>query len=124
MAEQIGAQIFIDGWAIVAPGDPELAARLAEQAARVSHDGAAVDAAKLWAAMEAEAFVSRDIDHLLDVGLAQIAAGEPDRPADRRRSPLAPAISGLARHAQPRSRRTTATTNIPAIATSFPITRS
>jgi ADP-ribosylglycohydrolase len=72
VAEQIGAQIFIDGWALVAPGDPALAARLAEQAARVSHDGAAVDAAKLWAAMEAEAFVSRDIDHLFDVGLAQI----------------------------------------------------
>ena len=62
VAEQIGAQIFIDGWAIVAPGDPKLAARLAEQAARVSHDGAAVDAAKLWAAMEAEAFVSADIE--------------------------------------------------------------
>jgi len=77
VAEQIGAQIFIDGWAIVAAGDPALAARLAEQAARVSHDGAAVDAAKLWAAMEAEAFVSRDIDHLIDVGLSQIAADSP-----------------------------------------------
>jgi ADP-ribosylglycohydrolase len=77
VAEQIGAQIFIDGWAIVAPGDPKLAARLAEQAARVSHDGAAVDAAKLWAAMEAEAFVSRDIDHLLEVGLAQISPESP-----------------------------------------------
>ena len=77
VAEQIGAQIFIDGWAIVAAGDPALAARLAEQAARVSHDGAAVDAAKLWAAMEAEAFVSRDIDHLIDVGLKQIAADSP-----------------------------------------------
>ncbi len=75
VAEQIGAQIFIDGWALVAPGAPALAARLAEQAARVSHDGAAVDAAKLWAAMEAEAFVSRDIDHLFDVGLAQIGKG-------------------------------------------------
>ena len=32
VAEQIGAQIFIDGWAMVAPGDPELAADLAEQA--------------------------------------------------------------------------------------------
>lgn len=72
VAEQIGAQIFIDGWALVAPGNPALAARLAEQAGRVSHDGAAVDAAKLWAAMEAEAFISRDIDHLFDVGLAQI----------------------------------------------------
>src|SRR6202000_959568 len=73
VAEQIGAQIFIDGWAIVAPGNPDLAARLAEQAARVSHDGAAVDAAKLWAAMEAEAFISRDLEHLIDVGLAQIS---------------------------------------------------
>ena len=51
VAEQIGAQIFIDGWAIVAPGNPKLAARLAGEAARVSHDGAAVEAAKLWAAM-------------------------------------------------------------------------
>ena len=72
VAEQIGAQIFIDGWAIVAPGNPALAARLAEQAARVSHDGAAVEAAKLWAAMEAEAFVSGDIDHLIETGLAFI----------------------------------------------------
>jgi ADP-ribosylglycohydrolase len=30
VAEQIGAQIFIDGWALVAPGKPKLAARLAE----------------------------------------------------------------------------------------------
>jgi ADP-ribosylglycohydrolase len=77
IAEQIGAQIFIDGWAIVAPGNPKLAARLAEQAAKVSHDGAAVDAAKLWAAMEAEAFVSRDIERLLAVGLAEIPEESP-----------------------------------------------
>lgn len=72
VAEQIGAQIFIDGWAMVAPGKPELAVRLAEAAARVSHDGEAVYAAKLWAAMEAEAFMSKDVDHLLDVGLSFI----------------------------------------------------
>jgi hypothetical protein len=39
VAEQIGAQIFIDGWAMVAPGDPELAADLALRAGSVSHDG-------------------------------------------------------------------------------------
>src|SRR5262249_28948056 len=33
VAEQIGAQIFIDGWAMVAPGAPELAADLARRAA-------------------------------------------------------------------------------------------
>ncbi|MDB5550036.1 MAG: ADP-ribosylglycohydrolase family protein [Rhizobium sp.] len=72
VAEQIGAQIFIDGWAMVAPNQPELAAKLAEQAGKVSHDGESVYAAMLWAAMEAEAFGSADIDHLLDIGLAQI----------------------------------------------------
>jgi len=69
VAEQIGAQIFIDGWALVAPGQPALAARLAEQAGKVSHDGESVHAAVLWAAMEAEAFNSSDIDHLIDTGL-------------------------------------------------------
>lgn len=69
VAEQIGAQIFIDGWAMVAPGRPELAARLARAAGSVSHDGESVNAAVLWAAMEAEAFVSKDVNHLLDTGL-------------------------------------------------------
>ena len=69
VAEQIGAQIFIDGWAMVSPGDPEQAAYLAEQAGRVSHDGEAVHAAKLLAAMEAQAFVESDVQKLLDVGL-------------------------------------------------------
>ena len=72
VAEQIGAQIFIDGWAMVAPCQPELAARLAGRAGSVSHDGESVFAAQLWAAMEAEAFRSSDINHLLDTGLAQI----------------------------------------------------
>lgn len=72
VAEQIGAQIFIDGWALVAPGNPKLAAKLARAAGSVSHDGESVYAAQLWAAMEAEAFISNDINHLLDVGLSII----------------------------------------------------
>jgi ADP-ribosylglycohydrolase len=72
VAEQIGAQIFIDGWAMVAPGDPELAAELARRAASVSHDGAAVHAAQVLAAMEAQAFVEADRLKLIDVGLAMI----------------------------------------------------
>lgn len=39
VAEQIGSQIFIDSWAMVSPGDPELAASLAAKAGSVSHDG-------------------------------------------------------------------------------------
>ncbi len=72
VSEQIGAQIFIDGWAMIAPGDPDRAADLAARAARVSHDGEAVYAAQLLAAMEAQAFVERDVDSLLDVGLSLI----------------------------------------------------
>lgn len=75
VAEQIGAQIFIDGWALVSPGNPRLAAKLAGRAGSVSHDGESVYAAQLWAAMEAEAFLSTgDIDHLLNTGLSVIPA--------------------------------------------------
>ncbi|OTA53192.1 ADP-ribosylglycohydrolase [Hypoxylon sp. EC38] len=68
IAEQIGAQIFIDGWAMVSPGNPERAAWLAYETGRVSHDGESVNAAMMWAAMEAQAFVSDDVDVLLDAG--------------------------------------------------------
>ncbi len=69
VAEQIGAQIFIDGWGMVAPGDPALAADLARRAGSVSHDGEAIYGAQVIAAMEAQAFVEADIDRLLDTGL-------------------------------------------------------
>jgi ADP-ribosylglycohydrolase len=72
VAEQIGAQIFIDGWAMVAPGDPELAADFARRAASVSHDGEAIYGAQVLAAMEAQAFVERDINKLIDCGLSFI----------------------------------------------------
>ncbi len=72
VAEQIGAQIFIDGWAMVAPGDPELAADLARRAASVSHDGEAIYGAQVLAAMEAQAFVESDINGLIDTGVSFI----------------------------------------------------
>lgn len=72
VAEQIGSQIFIDGWAMVAPGDPELAADLARRAASVSHDGEAIYGAQVLAAMEAQAFVEPNIDKLIDCGLSFI----------------------------------------------------
>jgi ADP-ribosylglycohydrolase len=72
VAEQIGAQIFIDGWAMVAPGDPELAADLARRAASVSHDGEAIYGAQVIAAMEAQAFVEHDLGKLLDTAAGLI----------------------------------------------------
>ena len=74
VSEQIGAQIFIDGWAMVAPGDPGLAVELAGRAARVSHDGEAVYGAQVVAAIESLAFVESDMDKLIDAGLSRIPA--------------------------------------------------
>ena len=72
VAEQIGAQIFIDGWPMVAPGDPEFAAALAGKAASVSHGGEAIYGAQCLAAMESQAFVESDINKLIDTGLSVI----------------------------------------------------
>lgn len=72
VAEQIGAQIFIDGWGMIAPGDPELAAEFARKAASVSHDGEAIYGAQVVAAMEAQAFVEKDLNKLLDTGTSFI----------------------------------------------------
>lgn len=72
IAEQIGAQIFIDSWAMLAPGDPQLAANLARRAASVSHDGEAIYAAQVIASMEAAAFIENHIDRLLDIATQQI----------------------------------------------------
>lgn len=74
VAEQIGAQIFIDAFGMVAPGNPELAVQLAEKAAKVSHDGESVYAAQVVAAMISEAFVSNDMEHLLDKAVSLIPA--------------------------------------------------
>jgi ADP-ribosylglycohydrolase len=72
LSEQIGGQIFIDGWGMACPGDPERAADLARRAASVSHGGEAVYAAQVVAALEAAAFAEPDIGRLLDTGTAVI----------------------------------------------------
>lgn len=74
VAEQIGAQIFIDAFGMVAPGDTALAARLAKQAAAVSHDGEAVYAAQVVSVMVSLGFVERDIDRILDKAIQCVPA--------------------------------------------------
>jgi hypothetical protein len=76
MAEAIGSEIFIDTWALSNPGEPERAAAMARAAASVSHDGIAIEAAVLLAAMEAAAFVETDIDTLLDIGTSLARSDE------------------------------------------------
>jgi ADP-ribosylglycohydrolase len=75
VAEQIGAQIFIDAFGLVAPGKPKLAAELARRSAQVSHDGEAVHGALVVAAMVSAAFVQKDMRRLLDIGLSVIPKG-------------------------------------------------
>jgi len=72
VAEQIGAQIFIDGWGLIAPGDPVLAVDLARRAASVSHDGEAIYCAQVVAALVSQAFIEPNIDKLLDIAVALI----------------------------------------------------
>ncbi len=75
VAEQIGAQIFIDGWGMVSPSDPQQAAELARRAGSVSHDGEAIYGAQVVAALVAQAFVEGDMNALLDAAVAQIPPG-------------------------------------------------
>ena len=72
VAEQIGAQIFIDAWGMACPGNPELAVEFARRAASVSHDGEAIYGAQVVAAIEAQAFAESNIDNLLDTAVGFI----------------------------------------------------
>lgn len=72
VSEQIGAQIYIDGWAMVAPGDPQRAAELARRAGSVSHDGEAIYGAQVIAAMESQSFIEPDLHKLLDTAVTLI----------------------------------------------------
>ena len=51
VAERIGAQMFVDGWAMISPGDPKQAADLARRAVCVSDGDRAIYAAQVLAAM-------------------------------------------------------------------------
>lgn len=72
VAEQIGSQIFIDSWGMIAPGDPQRAADFARRASSVSHDGEAIYGAQAIAAMAAQAFAEPDLNKLIDTALALI----------------------------------------------------
>ncbi len=72
VAEQIGGQIFVDAWGLVAPGNPALAAELAGKAASVSHDGNGIYGGRFVAAAISAAFVEKDIRAVLETALAQI----------------------------------------------------
>lgn len=72
VAEQIGAQIFIDGWGLLFPNDPERAADFARRAGSVSHDGEAIYGAQMVAAMVSAAFSESNPVKLIETALALI----------------------------------------------------
>ncbi|MBP1996640.1 ADP-ribosylglycohydrolase family protein [Paenibacillus eucommiae] len=74
LAEQIGAQIFIDALAMSCPDDPDLAVKLIKASASVSHDGMAVEAACFLGAMQAMAFSEKNMDTLMDNGMKYLSS--------------------------------------------------
>ncbi|QGH36241.1 hypothetical protein GI584_20315 [Gracilibacillus salitolerans] len=72
VAEQIGGQIFIDVWGLIAPGDPQLASDYAEKMASVSHDGNGKYGGMFIAAAIAESFREMDMDKIIEAGLSVI----------------------------------------------------
>jgi len=74
VAEQIGGQIFIDSWGWVHPADPKTAAEASARAASVAHDGEGLNGARFCAAAIAHAFVAKNIEEVIETGLATIPA--------------------------------------------------
>jgi ADP-ribosylglycohydrolase len=74
VAEQIGGQIFIDSWGLVCPGNPDLAARFAENAAGVTHGGNGIYGGIFLAACIAFAFEEQNIKKIIEKGLTYIPA--------------------------------------------------
>jgi len=72
--QQIGGQIFIDTWGLIAPGDPERAADLAGIAAQVAHDGVGVEGARFVAAAIAVAFGENRPDCIIEQALSVLEA--------------------------------------------------
>ena len=72
VAEQIGGQIFIDAWGLIAPGAPGVAGEYARRAASVSHGGNGIYGGMFIAACISAAFAEKDIEKIIDAGLSTI----------------------------------------------------
>lgn len=72
--EWIGAQIRADAFGYVCPGRPEKAAELAFRDAALSHVKNGIYGEQMVAAMIAAAFVTQDVEEIVDMGLSEIPA--------------------------------------------------
>ena len=68
----MGAAIRSELWACLAPGDPDLAVRLAREDACTDHYDDGVDACMFLTAVESAAFVESDARRLIRIGLSYI----------------------------------------------------
>jgi ADP-ribosylglycohydrolase len=73
LAEQIGAQIFSDAFAMMYPADPDRAVALTREAASVSHDGVSLESAGFLAAMRAAAFEIAGLPALIEIGRTYVS---------------------------------------------------
>lgn len=72
MAGQIGGQIFIDPWGLVAPGDMEKAASMARKAASIAWDGVGIDGGVFIACCISTAFDGGSIEAVIKRALSMI----------------------------------------------------
>ena len=72
----MGAAIRSELWACLAPGDPDLAVRIATEDACVDHAGDGISAIRFLAAIESAAFVEEDLRKLIAIGMQYLPKGE------------------------------------------------
>lgn len=70
----LGGAIRAEIWAVLAPNNPQLAAKMAGMDAEMDHAGNGVYAEQFIAAMESAAFTEKDIPTLIQIGLSVIPA--------------------------------------------------
>lgn len=70
----MGSPIRSEIWAALAPGDPELACKLALEDAILDHDGEGIWGELFLAALESAGFVISDPEKLIELGLSAIPA--------------------------------------------------
>jgi ADP-ribosylglycohydrolase len=68
----MGSPIRSEIWAALAPGDPELACRLALEDAVIDHDGEGIFGELFLAALESSAYVLSSSSRLIEIGLSVI----------------------------------------------------
>jgi ADP-ribosylglycohydrolase len=66
----LSAQFVSESWGLISPGMPQTAGRIGTHYTHVSVDGEPIQSTQLFTAMIATAFLTSDIDKILDAGVA------------------------------------------------------